>query len=198
LSVVADCTNLSEVKDAFIQIRKELGHPEVLIHCVSAGKKAGILELTAADVEGVWKALCLSAFLTAQEVLPEMTARGRGSILFTGATASLRGNSTFAPLAIGKVGLRALAQSMAKEFAPKGIHVGHVIVDGPIKSEKSSTYKIPEENLILPESIAETFWNLHKQDKSCWTFEMGISGRGSFQLMLRLVSYQAPTLNTVL
>jgi NAD(P)-dependent dehydrogenase (short-subunit alcohol dehydrogenase family) len=96
-----------------------------------------------------------------------MLPKGPGTILFTGATAALRGSANFAAFAIGKFGLRALAQSMARELGPKGIHVAHVIIDGGIGEN-------PEESQLSPDAIAESYWHLHKQHKSAWTLELDV------------------------
>ena len=123
---------------------------------------------------------CLAGFLTAREVAKRMTGRGRGTMLFTGATASLRGSANFAAFAGAKHGLRALAQSMARELGPKNIHVAHVIVDGAIDTEFIRTqfperYALKDSDGILdPEHIAENYWYLHTQPRDAWTFELDL------------------------
>jgi len=105
-----------------------------------------------------------------------MIETGRGTILLTGATASLRGSARFAALAVGKFGLRALAQSMAREFGPHGIHVAHVVIDGQINTPRvRAMFPDREEHTMLsPEAIAETYWRLHVQDRTAWTLELDL------------------------
>ena len=105
-----------------------------------------------------------------------MVEAGRGTILFTGATASLRGSALFSALAVGKFGLQALAQSMAREFGPQGIHVAHVIVDGQINTPRmrEGCPDREERTMALPDAIAETYWQLHSQDRTAWTLELDL------------------------
>jgi NAD(P)-dependent dehydrogenase (short-subunit alcohol dehydrogenase family) len=116
------------------------------------------------------------AFYAAQQVLPAMIESGRGTILFTGATASLRGSARFSALAVGKFGLRALAQSMAREFGPQGIHVAHVIIDGQINTPRMREMSPDREyhTMLSPDAIAETYWQLHTQDRTAWTLELDL------------------------
>jgi NAD(P)-dependent dehydrogenase (short-subunit alcohol dehydrogenase family) len=113
------------------------------------------------------------AFYAGHEVLPAMVEAGRGTILLTGASAALRGKARFSALAVGKFGLRALAQSMAREFGPQGIHVSHVIIDGQINtpSIREMSPDREEHTLLSSDSIAETYWQLHAQDRTAWTLE---------------------------
>jgi NAD(P)-dependent dehydrogenase (short-subunit alcohol dehydrogenase family) len=140
----------------------------VCIYNAGAYTLGGILELTPEQLESSWRIGCLGGLLMAQQVLPAMLERGRGTLLFTGATASLRGSARFAGLAVGKFGLRALAQSMAREFGPRGIHVAHVIIDGMIGTGSGSPAR------LSPDAIAETYWQLHRQDPTAWTQEMDL------------------------
>ena len=105
-----------------------------------------------------------------------MVEAGRGTVLLTGATASLRGSARFSALAVGKFGLRALAQSMAREFGPQGIHVAHVIIDGQIDTPKvrAMSPEREEHTMLSPEAIAETYWRLHTQDPTAWTLELDL------------------------
>ena len=116
------------------------------------------------------------AFYGAQQVLPAMLEAGRGTILLTGATASLRGSARFSALAVGKFGLRALAQSMAREFGPQGIHVAHVVIDGQINTPRMREMSPDREEhtMLSPEAIAETYWQLHSQDRTAWTLELDL------------------------
>jgi NAD(P)-dependent dehydrogenase (short-subunit alcohol dehydrogenase family) len=175
-SYLADAGDEESVRSAFERIHAELGSTEVLLYNAGAFEVGGILELTAATVERAWRANCLGGLLASQAVLPKMLERGRGTVIFTGATASLRGSAKFAAIAIGKVGLRALAQSMARELGPQGIHVAHVIIDGQIDSPRLRA-RFPdrdEKTMLDPAAIAETYWALHEQHASAWTHEIDL------------------------
>lgn len=165
-SYPADATDAGSLGAAFTRLREEHGDPEVCIYNAGAYTVGGILELDPERLESSWKIGCLGGLLMAQQVLPAMLKQGRGTLLFTGATASLRGSARFAGLAVGKFGLRALAQSMAREFGPKGIHVAHVIIDGRIGNGG------PDQ--LAPDAIAETYWQLHQQHPTAWTQELDL------------------------
>lgn len=119
---------------------------------------------------------CLGGFLAAREVLPAMVERGRGTVIFTGATASMRGGARFAGLAVGKFGLRALAQSMAREMGPRGIHVAHVIIDGQIDTPQNLERwsDRSRETFLSADGIADAYFTLHAQDPSTWTLELDL------------------------
>lgn len=172
----ADAADAGSVSAAFSRLRAELGPPEVLVYNAGAFQMAGILELEPAAFESSWRANCLGGFLAAREVLPAMLERGRGTLLFSGATASLRGSARFSALAVGKFGLRALAQSLAREFGPQGIHVAHVIIDGQINTAKVRGMMPGRDaaTLLAPDAIAETYWQLHQQHPTSWTQELDL------------------------
>jgi NAD(P)-dependent dehydrogenase (short-subunit alcohol dehydrogenase family) len=136
----------------------------------------GILEVSPEDFERCWKVGCHGAFLCAREVLPAMVERGAGTILLSGATAALRGSARFSCLAVGKFGLRALGQAMARELGERGIHVAHVIIDGQIDSEhvRSRSPHRPASSFLAPDAIAETYWQLHAQHPTAWTQELDL------------------------
>jgi NAD(P)-dependent dehydrogenase (short-subunit alcohol dehydrogenase family) len=172
----ADAAEASSVAAAFSRVRAELGPPEVFVYNAGAYQMGGILELDPATFESAWRVGCLGGFLCAREVLPAMLERGRGTLLFTGATASLRGSARFAGLAVGKFGLRALAQSMAREFGPRGIHVAHIVIDGQIDTP-SGRQRAPGRDastLLSPDALAETYWQLHQQHPTAWTQELDV------------------------
>jgi NAD(P)-dependent dehydrogenase (short-subunit alcohol dehydrogenase family) len=175
-SYVADAADEKSVVATFARIREELGAPEVLLYNAGAFKAGGILDLAAADFEQAWRVNCLGGLLTAQAVVPGMLERGGGTILYSGATASLRGSARFAGLAVGKFGLRALAQSLARELGPKGIHVAHVVIDGPIDTPRAREMFAGRgpETFLAPAAIAENYWNLHAQDPTTWTQEIDL------------------------
>lgn len=174
--VPADAGDAASVSAAFAQVRSELGAPEVFVYNAGAFQMGGILEVDPAAFESAWRVNCLGAFLCAREVLPAMLERGRGTLLFTGATASLRGSARFAGLAVGKFGLRALAQSLAREFGPRGIHVAHVVIDGQIDTARVRSM-VPGRDastMLAPDAIAETYWQLHQQHPTAWTQELDL------------------------
>ena len=173
LPVSTDATNPDSVAAAFERVRGELGDPEVFVYNAGAFQMGGILDLSPQQFDDCFRANCAGAFYAAQQVLPAMVEAGRGTILLTGASAALRGKARFSALAVGKFGLRALAQSMAREFGPQGIHVSHVIIDGQINTP-SIREMVPdreEHTLLSPDAIAETYWQLHSQDRTAWTLE---------------------------
>jgi NAD(P)-dependent dehydrogenase (short-subunit alcohol dehydrogenase family) len=176
LAVTADATDAASVTSSFDRVREELGEPEVFVYNAGAFQMGGILELSPEQFDDCFRANCSGAFYGAQQVLPAMVERERGTIILTGATAALRGSARFAALATGKFGLRALAQSMAREFGPQGIHVAHVVIDGQINTPRlRETQPDREESTTLsPESIAETYWQLHAQDPTAWTLELDL------------------------
>lgn len=176
LPVSVDATDPASVKAAFEQVHSELGVPEVFVYNAGLFQVAGILELTPEQFEAGWKVNCFGAFLAAQQVLPAMIERKSGTILLTGATAALKGSARFAGLAVGKFGLRALAQSLAREFSPQGIHIAHIVVDGMIDTARvrSSAPGREDYMLLKPEAIAETYWHLYQQDATAWTLELDL------------------------
>jgi NAD(P)-dependent dehydrogenase (short-subunit alcohol dehydrogenase family) len=176
LAVTADATDPSSVEAAFERVRREIGDPGVFVYNAGAFQMGGILEIPPEKFDECFKANCAGAFYAAQQVLPVMVEAGRGTVLLTGATASLRGSARFSALAVGKFGLRALAQSMAREFGPQGIHVAHVIVDGQINTPRVRERFRDREGytMLSPDAIAETYWQLHSQDRTAWTLELDL------------------------
>lgn len=161
-------------------IERDIGPIEVLVFNIGANAPSSILDETARKFFKIWEMSCLAGFLNAREVAKRMVTRSRGTILFTGATASLRGSANFAAFAGAKHALRALAQSMARELGPRGIHVGHVVIDGAIDTEFIRTmapdrYALKDRDGILnPDHIAENYWTLHAQPRDAWTFELDL------------------------
>jgi NAD(P)-dependent dehydrogenase (short-subunit alcohol dehydrogenase family) len=170
----------TEMVALFDDIETRIGPLEVVVFNIGANVRFGLIETTARVFTKVWEMACFAGFLTGREAARVMVPRGRGSILFTGATASLRGREGFAAFAAAKAGLRAIAQSAAREFAPKGIHVAHVVVDGAIdgvfaRTNRSDTETLFSEDRILkPDQIAANFVWLHAQQRSAWTHEMDL------------------------
>lgn len=138
------------------------------------------LEMETEFFEEIWRVGCLGGFIFGREAAMPMVARGRGSLLFTGASASLRGKPQFTAFAAAKAALRSTAQSMAREFGPRGVHVAHVVVDGAIDGDRINT-RLPElakqkgpDGLLKIDAIADSFWFLHSQQRSAWTQELDL------------------------
>jgi NAD(P)-dependent dehydrogenase (short-subunit alcohol dehydrogenase family) len=175
-SILVDAGNEASVISGFERARAELGPLDVFVYNAGAFQRGGIIDTTPEEFERCLRVNCTGAFFAAKSVLPDMVERGRGTILLTGATASMRGSANFACLAVGKFGLRALAQSMARELGPRGIHVAHVIIDGQIETPgyRAMAPERGTETLLSPDAIAETYWQLHVQDPRCWTHELDL------------------------
>ncbi len=170
-----------QVLNLFATIERDIGPIEVMVFNIGGNVNFPIAETTERVFRKVWEMSCLSGFLNGREAAKVMTTRGRGTILFTGATASVRGSSGFSAFAAGKHGLRAVAQSMARELGSKNIHVAHVVVDGGIDTafiqqrnpERYATLKA-QDGVLDPEAIAENYWHLHRQPRSAWTHEIDL------------------------
>ncbi len=175
-SYSVDTTDEAAVEKFFDDVAGDWGVPDAVIYNASAFMKTSILEATAADFKRCWEANCYGGFLVGRAAAKRMTPRGSGSILFTGATASKRGSAKFFNLSVGKFGLLALAQAMARELGPEGIHVIHVIIDGQIHSERYAHLAAdrPPNALLAPDDIAETYWQLHTQNRSSWAFDVDL------------------------
>ena len=176
----SDARKEDDVAALFTQIEAEHGPIEVMVFNIGANVPCSILEETARKYFKIWEMACLSGFLNAQQAARRMVKRGRGTILFTGATAGLCGSANFAAFAGAKHALRALAQSMARELGPQNIHVAHVVVDGAIDTDFIRTsfperYALKDQDGILnPDHIAENYWYLHSQPRDAWTFELDL------------------------
>jgi len=161
-------------------VESTIGPLEVMVFNVGGNVRFPILETTARKYFKVWEMSAMAGFLAGREAARVMLPRGRGSIFFTGATASLRGGIGFAAFAGGKAALRALAQSMARECGPRGLHVAHVIIDGLIDTAFARTHFVEQitragpQGILNPEHIAEAYWWLHTQPQDAWTFELDL------------------------
>jgi NAD(P)-dependent dehydrogenase (short-subunit alcohol dehydrogenase family) len=157
-----------------------VGPLEVVVFNIGANVRFGIRETTARVFTKVWEMACFAGFLAGREAAKAMVPRGRGTILFTGATASVRGRDGFSAFAAAKHGLRAVAQSMARELGPQGVHVAHVVIDGAvdgvfIRENRDDVDALLERDEILkPDDIARTYVMLHHQPKSAWTHELDL------------------------
>lgn len=176
----ADARDEETVAALFERIETEIGPLEVVIFNIGANVRFSITETTSRVFRKVWEMACFAGFLTGREAAKVMVPRGRGTIIFTGATASQRGASGFSAFASAKFGLRALAQSMARELGPKNIHVAHVVIDGAIdtnfirESFPDVDKKREEDAILNPDHVAENYVMLHKQPRTAWTHELDL------------------------
>lgn len=177
----SDARREEEVVSLFATIEREIGPIEVVSFNIGGNVRFSIRETTTRVYTKVWEMCALSGFLAGREAAKVMVPRGRGTILFTGATASVRGGSGYSAFAGGKHALRALAQSMARELGPENIHVAHVVVDGAIDTDFTRE-RAPDryesrkaaDGILNPDSIAENYWNLHRQPRDAWTHELDL------------------------
>jgi NADP-dependent 3-hydroxy acid dehydrogenase YdfG len=176
LEVPADIGDRAQVEAAFKSIRDRLGPPEVLLYNAGSGTWGNITEITPEQYENSWRVNAYGAFLSAKEVAPDMIARGRGVMLFTGATAGMKAGPRSVAFGPAKFALRGLAQSLARDLGPKGIHVAWINVDGviDIPERRERFAQLKEEDLLKPDAIAETYWHLVHQDRSAWTMELEV------------------------
>jgi NAD(P)-dependent dehydrogenase (short-subunit alcohol dehydrogenase family) len=174
-AVVADATHEADIVSLFDQAGSDL---ELAVYNAGNNMPGRIIDMEASYFEQSWRVVCFGGFLFGREAVRRMAPKGSGTLLFTGASASLRGRSGFGAFNSSKAGLRILAQAMAKEYAADGIHVGHVVVDGAIGGEKIRK-RFPdaagrEERLISIEGIVDAFVFLHKQPRRAWSFELDV------------------------
>jgi NAD(P)-dependent dehydrogenase (short-subunit alcohol dehydrogenase family) len=176
----ADARAEDQMVALFDKVEAEIGPVEVAVFNIGANSPMSLLDETERRYRKIWELCALGGFLMAREAARRMVPRGRGTILFTGATAAVRGGAGFAAFAGGKHALRALAQSAARELGPKGIHVAHIVVDGAIdtefiRSQFPERYALKDEDGILnPEHIAANYVMLHHQPRDAWTHELDL------------------------
>lgn len=172
----ADVSMNEDVLRVFDYVDRDLGEPDVVVFNAGAYQKGNVLDIDPADFERCWRIGCLGGLLVGQAAARRMVKRGHGTIIFTGATAALRGSAGFANLAVPKFGLRALSQSMARELGPRGVHVCFVIIDGQIESERYRHLidERGEDSLLAPDAIAELYLQLHRQPRSAWSHEIDV------------------------
>jgi NADP-dependent 3-hydroxy acid dehydrogenase YdfG len=174
LEVPTDIGNRAQVEAAFKSIHERLGPPEVLLYNAGSGTWGTITDITPEQYENDWRVNAFGAFVSTKAVVPEMTARGRGVILFTGATAGVKAGPKSISFGPAKFALRGLTQSLARDLGPKGIHVAWINVDGVIDIPGRRYPQFKEEDLLKPDAIAETYWHLAHQDRSAWTLELEV------------------------
>jgi hypothetical protein len=167
----------------FEMIERTIGALDVVVFNVGGNVNFPVRDTTSRVFRKVWEMACFAGFLTGREAAKYMVPRGRGSIFFTGATASLRGGKGYAAFAAAKFGLRALAQSMARELGPENIHIAHLIIDAGvdtawvrerIKGRGDDPDQLPPDSLLKPESVGEAYWQLHQQGRDAWTHELDV------------------------
>jgi NAD(P)-dependent dehydrogenase (short-subunit alcohol dehydrogenase family) len=167
-----DASRPAEVEKLFADLEATGGAPEIVIYNASLRARGPFIDLDPAEVERSIAVSAFGGFLVAQQAARRMLPKRHGAILFTGASASVKGYAQSAPFAMGKFALRGLAQSMARELAPQGIHVAHVVIDGGIKSARRSEPAAAPESLLDPDAIAATYLQLIRQPRSAWTWEI--------------------------
>jgi len=176
---VGDVTRTEDVA-RFVSVAAEAGPITVAVHNAGGNSPAPFLEVTQASFEQHWREHALGGFLLAQAVLPKLLEQSAGTLIFTGASGSLRGAVRFSPFAAAKGALRNLAQSVAREFAPKGIHVAHVIIDGVIHGDRANAMmpdldsRFGPDGTLEPDQIAQNYLMLHRQQRSAWTHELDL------------------------
>jgi NAD(P)-dependent dehydrogenase (short-subunit alcohol dehydrogenase family) len=179
-AVGMDTTAPADVARIFDAAERAGGAPEVVVYNAGNAHMSPLLDTSEADFEAVWRLACFGGFLAGREAARRMLPRGSGSILFTGATASLRARPPFTAFASAKAALRAVAHGMAREFGPKGLHVAHVVIDGAIDGDQLNR-RIPQlrerlgaDGMLAPDAIADAYWQLHAQPRSTWTLELDL------------------------
>ena len=167
-----DATNAEEVERLFGLVEREIGAPDLVVYNASGRSRGALVDLVPAEVAQAMTVSAFGGFLVAQQAAIRMLPNRHGAILFTGASASVKGYAQSAPFAMGKFALRGLAQSIARELAPQGIHVAHVVIDGGIRSAARTEAADRPDSMLDPDAIAESYWSLLQQRRSAWTWEL--------------------------
>jgi NAD(P)-dependent dehydrogenase (short-subunit alcohol dehydrogenase family) len=167
-----DASRPQEVTQLFAAVRERSGPPDIVVYNAGARLRGPVAELDPSEVERSLAVTAFGGFLVGQQAAAAMLERGGGTILFTGASASIKGYAHSAPFAMGKFALRGLAQSMARELGPQGIHVAHIVIDGGIRSTSRPVPEKSPDSLLDPDAIAQTYLDLIAQPRSAWTHEL--------------------------
>jgi NAD(P)-dependent dehydrogenase (short-subunit alcohol dehydrogenase family) len=172
-NVKCDATDAAQVEKMFGAVEKEFGVPDLVVYNASFRTRGPVVDLKPEDVRKAIEVSAFGGFLVAQAAAKRMLPRGRGAIFFTGASASVKGYAQSAPFAMGKFALRGLAQSLARELAPKNIHVAHFVIDGGIKAgDDPRAAERGEDAMLLPDEIAKSYLNVYRQHRSAWSWEL--------------------------
>lgn len=171
-SFACDAVDPDQVARLFDDVESRLGMPDVVVYNASGRLRGSLIELVPAQVEHALRVSAFGGFLVAQQAVRRMLPKGSGAILFTGASASVKGYAQSAPFAMGKFALRGLAQSMARELAPQGIHVAHFVIDGGIRNPGRTEAPDKPDSMLNPDAIAETYLHVLRQPRSAWTWEI--------------------------
>ena len=174
LETPADIGDPAQVAAMFKTIHERLGCPEVLLYNAGSGAFGSVVDITPAQYETDWRVNALGAFACAKEAAPHMIKHGRGTMLFTGATAGVKAGARSVSFGPAKFAMRGLAQSLARDLGPKGIHVAWINVDGSIDIPGRKVGNYTSEDMLNPDAIAETYWHLAHQDRSAWTMELEV------------------------
>jgi NAD(P)-dependent dehydrogenase (short-subunit alcohol dehydrogenase family) len=169
-----DATQPAEVERLFAEVDAQWGEPDVVVYNASGRARGPLISLATADVAQAIAVSAFGGFLVSQQAARRMLPLGRGAILLTGATAGVKGFANSAAFAMGKFALRGLAQSMARELSPKGIHVAHFVIDGGIRSDARPDPEERPDSTLDPDSIAETYWHVLGQHRSAWSWEIEV------------------------
>jgi NAD(P)-dependent dehydrogenase (short-subunit alcohol dehydrogenase family) len=167
-----DATNADDVERLFGLVEREIATPDIVVYNASGRARGAFVDLIAADVAQAIAVSAYGGFLVAQQAAKRMLPNKHGAILFTGASASVKGYAQSAPFAMGKFALRGLAQSMARELSPQGIHVAHFVIDGGIRSAARAEPADRPDSMLDPDAIAESYWHVLQQQRSAWTWEV--------------------------
>lgn len=169
-----NATEPEEVERLFGMVEREIGTPDIVVYNASARARGAFVDLVPAEVANAISVSAYGGFLVAQQAAQRMLPNKNGAILFTGASASVKGYAQSAPFAMGKFALRGLAQSMARELSPQGIHVAHFVIDGGIKSAARTEPDDKPDSMLDPDAIALSYWNVLQQPRSAWTWELEV------------------------
>jgi NAD(P)-dependent dehydrogenase (short-subunit alcohol dehydrogenase family) len=172
LRLQCDAADPDSVAEMFARVDAELPPLDVVLYNPSYRVRGPLVELAADEVRRSLDVTAFGAFLVAQQAARRMLARGQGNILFTGASASIKGYAQSAPFAMGKFALRGLAQSMARELAPRNIHVAHVVIDGSVRSAERSEAPGQPDSMLDPDAIAQTYLQIMRQPRNAWAWEI--------------------------
>ncbi len=170
----ADATNEESMTALFVDVEKSLGPITVVVHNVNGRVVKDLLDLSVADMESQWRSICLGGFLTGREAARHMLPRGAGTIVYIGGRGGRRGIAKFTAFGSAKAGVRSVAECLARELAPSGIHVVHIAVEATIGGPRANAEQVAKDAVVDPTALAEVVYQTHIQPKSCWAFEVDL------------------------